>query len=653
MRRVVYSIFPIYLGAVLASAAEVVYVTDLSIFTSLAPCAANALSYNIQSQTYNNCPEAVTDLQSCVCTKNQNLASISTAISKSVSYSCGSTASEDQASAATVLSAYCNQDSIPSFPTPATPVSVYITDIPEISLLAPCASYAVSAAVQTLTWDLCPPDATALATCACNKNQNSLKVSQLINSSARYSCASHTADISSAQAIFAAYCALNSGTSAFPTPTNPPGDMTYYVTALTEYSSLAPCAASGLSYAVFSQTWDYCPGGPQALASCACIKESMSGSLTSSISSNVKYSCSSTATEDVASAIAVFDFYCSAARAEVVAAGVTDSVAQTYPTAATGNSGGSGSGGARTTTTKKGGASGTSSPTGAPANDGGASGNDNSNGPKPAVIGGAIAGVVVGLLGLGTLIWFLVKQSRKKQADAAALAATHANLYSNGPDHDGKPELAGDPINTMPPPSPSPSTLKPNPMGRTGSVSPVSAHGGSGWTPPPNKAELQGQYAPYPPMPPNAAELAGQGQQGSPYMPPNRSELMGGQGYPLQSLPSPNRPELMNQQSGGYETHPNRPELMGQQGYPQGYQQGQAYPMRAQEYNAYDGGQQHPQEAHGQPIYEVPGQQGPYQQPVYEASSIPVAGHGQQPQQQQPQSGWPIAEMEGRYGQAR
>lgn len=67
-----------------------------------APCAANALSYNIQSQTYNNCPEAVTELQSCVCTKNQNLASISTAISKSVSYSCGSTASEDQASAATV-----------------------------------------------------------------------------------------------------------------------------------------------------------------------------------------------------------------------------------------------------------------------------------------------------------------------------------------------------------------------------------------------------------------------------------------------------------------------------------------------------------------------------------------------------------------------
>lgn len=31
-----------------------------------------------------------------------------------------------------------------------------------------------------------------------------------------------------------------------------PPTVTYYVTALTQYASLAPCAASGLSYAVFS-----------------------------------------------------------------------------------------------------------------------------------------------------------------------------------------------------------------------------------------------------------------------------------------------------------------------------------------------------------------------------------------------------------------
>lgn len=35
MRRACYSILPLYLGAVLVTAAEVVYVTDLSIFTSL------------------------------------------------------------------------------------------------------------------------------------------------------------------------------------------------------------------------------------------------------------------------------------------------------------------------------------------------------------------------------------------------------------------------------------------------------------------------------------------------------------------------------------------------------------------------------------------------------------------------------------------
>jgi hypothetical protein len=39
----------------------------------------------------------------------------------------------------------------------------------------------------------------------------------------------------------------------------------------------------------------------------------------SSITSEVKEYCSSTATEDVASAAAAFSFYCAAARAEVTA----------------------------------------------------------------------------------------------------------------------------------------------------------------------------------------------------------------------------------------------------------------------------------------------------------------------------------------------
>jgi hypothetical protein len=120
MRTGYISSLSLYLGA-LVSAVEVVYVTDLSIFTSLvsslpvtsdnrgaylttallqAPCAQSALSYNVMRMTYDACPE--TELQSCICTKNQNLASVATGVSKSVSYSCGPIATEDQASAATV-----------------------------------------------------------------------------------------------------------------------------------------------------------------------------------------------------------------------------------------------------------------------------------------------------------------------------------------------------------------------------------------------------------------------------------------------------------------------------------------------------------------------------------------------------------------------
>ena len=119
-------------------------------------------------------------------------------------------------------------------------------------------------------------------------------------------------------------------------------------------------------------------------------------------------------------------------------------------------------------------------------------------------------------------------------------------------------------------------------------------------------------------MPPTATELAAQTQQGSPYAPPDRQELMDGKGHPSAPLLSPSRPELMGQQT---------------------YQQAPAYPMQAQEYNPYHNGQQPPQEAHGQPIYEFPGQQDPYEQ------------QPQPPQQARP--GWPMAELDGRYAQPR
>jgi hypothetical protein len=102
-------------------------------------------------QTADACGEAVTELQSCVCTKNNNFNAISTSISSSVKYECGSTASDDQASAAQVFSAYCNQDSTITFASPtASIVTQYPSDLPAYSNLAPCAQSGVSYALQSM-----------------------------------------------------------------------------------------------------------------------------------------------------------------------------------------------------------------------------------------------------------------------------------------------------------------------------------------------------------------------------------------------------------------------------------------------------------------------------------------------------------------------
>lgn len=76
------------------------------------------------------------------------MASIRTALSSSISYTCGGTASGDQSSATLLLSAYCNQASMPSFPTPSFSVGQYITELAAYSNLAPCAAIGISYAVQ-------------------------------------------------------------------------------------------------------------------------------------------------------------------------------------------------------------------------------------------------------------------------------------------------------------------------------------------------------------------------------------------------------------------------------------------------------------------------------------------------------------------------
>lgn len=246
----VSTVLSLCLGLSVVNAAEIVYITELEIFSSLAPCAKSALYYNVQRQSGSKCPEDATALQGCICTKNNNIADVKTGLSSSIAYSCGSMATDDHSSVGTVLSAYCNQETKLTFPTPAFPVQAFVTEVAEIGVLAPCAASAVGYGVNSLTYSNCPSDAPALAACVCTKNKNSQLVKSIISTSARYSCSSHTADVSSALAFFDAFCAMGNGTSVFPKPTNPPGDMTYYITDLPGFTGLARCAKSAISYAV-------------------------------------------------------------------------------------------------------------------------------------------------------------------------------------------------------------------------------------------------------------------------------------------------------------------------------------------------------------------------------------------------------------------
>ncbi|KAI0888276.1 uncharacterized protein GGS22DRAFT_185654 [Annulohypoxylon maeteangense] len=486
----------------LVRAEDIVYVTDLSIFTVLAPCAATAISENVQAKTNDNCPEAVTDLQSCVCTKDNNFASISSGISKSISWGCGSTASEDQTSAASVFSAYCNQASITPFPTPTNPVTQYITDFPAWRELAPCAASGLSYIVQSLTYELCNAEASLLATCACDKNQNSLRVSQSINTSVKYSCSSHTADIDSAQAVFAGYCGLVHGTSSFPTTSNPPGDMTYYITALPEFSSLASCAQDAVSTAVMSQTYDFCPSGPEALASCVCIKSTMSGHVSNQVGSDVTYHCDSTATEDLSSARRVFDMYCSAAKGLTTLAGITESVQQTSAYATSGTSGPK-----ETSVT-----SGVTSAEG-PVESEGSTTNSASKSNVGTIVGAAV-GAVAGSAMLGLIAFFFWRRSRLNRGYDKAVPLDSAEGFA------GKPELDGAVLASASAISPGFSTSGGQAASMVDNVSPVSAPSS------PYKPELQGHN---PPQYSHIPELHDQNQ--------NTYSIHEAQGQPRSELP--------------------------------------------------------------------------------------------------------------------
>ncbi|TEA12339.1 hypothetical protein C8034_v006037 [Colletotrichum sidae] len=505
-----------------------------------APCAKTAISYNVFSQTYSACGEAPIDLQSCICTKNNNLAAISTSISKSISYSCGSSASDDQTSAAAVMSQYCNPDATVNFATPtANIVTQYATDLPAFSNMAPCAQSGVAYAISSMT-SLCPEAASLMAPCICAKNDNSARVSRSVASLVRYSC-SNAADVTSAGEFYNAYCAMNKGTTAFPQPSPPPGDMTYYMTALSQYSSLAPCAQSGMSNAMYSLTSYLCPSGPQAMASCMCLKDGVTNLVTSTLTSDVKYYCSSTASEDVSSALAVLDFYCKAAKNEVVAT-VAESIAQTYPTARAGT--GSGTSGPLQT------GSGITLGNGTLSS---GDGKENTGPSITAIIGGVVA--LIGALGIVGLVWFVLYRRRKKSQAQFPICST-----IGPPEMTGPPELGGTMLSTLPPKSPALSVSKVSSY-RSDTVSPVSAYGNGRFAPPPMGVELHGQDR-VPVLPEMPAGTNGMLQPGGHFMP---IELHGHAGQHFgQVFPVPPEP-----QGGGVGVpHPQSPvEAQGQPVY--------------------------------------------------------------------------------------
>ncbi|GAW26633.1 hypothetical protein SAMD00023353_4000560 [Rosellinia necatrix] len=71
-----------------ATAVDVVYVTDLTIFSDLGPCAKSAISGVVDYQTVSNCPEDSSALHSCICSKNAggNQRNVLSSISNSIVY---------------------------------------------------------------------------------------------------------------------------------------------------------------------------------------------------------------------------------------------------------------------------------------------------------------------------------------------------------------------------------------------------------------------------------------------------------------------------------------------------------------------------------------------------------------------------------------
>lgn len=96
-----------------------------------------------------DCGEQKQSWQTCLC-QTKVSESVTRSISSDISRGCGSSASDDEASALAVFDKYCHPDKRDASTTSESEGSmdVYITELPEISYLAGCASSGLAAAVM-------------------------------------------------------------------------------------------------------------------------------------------------------------------------------------------------------------------------------------------------------------------------------------------------------------------------------------------------------------------------------------------------------------------------------------------------------------------------------------------------------------------------
>ncbi|KAK3186031.1 hypothetical protein K4F52_005255 [Lecanicillium sp. MT-2017a] len=403
------------------------------------------------------CGPDVTQLQSCLCSQNGKLQGLYSAVKTDITASCGTIGTDDLASVSQLISKYCTQDADISFATPTTNiVNQMVTEVPEFTYLPGCAQSGISEALYSYAYSGCPSIDNMYAPCLCAKKGIVGPVQDEMSAEIRNSC-SNGEDVTIAANWFTDYCNMNNGTTSFATPQGPPGDMTYYITALSQYKALNSCAQSGIDDAVMFQTYSACPGGPQALASCICIKSGVLGRVSQTLTSSVKFQCGNTANTDVASAAEVLDYYCQAAENKVVQS-VLESVAETYPTQSDrpNNSRPSQSGGPA----KTGGAGG-SDQDGAASGDGGNADSGKKGGvSKAAVIAASVLGAVVLIAIIVGIALFVRRKNKKKIAAAAATGGPagghghHTELH--GTNKVELPGATGAPVSELGSKSPAP-----------------------------------------------------------------------------------------------------------------------------------------------------------------------------------------------------